>query len=106
MSPPARSLGCVSFVFALHTKAAIGNVINIGNDAEITINDLAKMVIKKCNSSSKMKHISYKEVYGSGFEDMKRRKPNLMKINKMIGYKPSVDLEQIIDEVIEFQKSH
>lgn len=90
----------------MHTKAAIGNVINIGNDAEITINDLAKMVIKKCNSSSKMKHISYKEVYGSGFEDMKRRKPNLKKINKMIGYKPSVDLEQIIDEVIEFQKSH
>ena len=85
---------------------SLGQVINIGNESEITINELAKLVIEKTSSKSKIKYISYKDAYGKGFEDMRRRKPDLTKIQKMIGFKPTVDIEQIIDEVIEYQKSN
>lgn len=88
------------------TDKSLGQVINIGNESEITINELAKLVIEKTSSKSKIKYISYKDAYGKGFEDMRRRKPDLTKIQKMIGFKPTVDIEQIIDEVIEYQKSN
>ena len=81
-------------------------MINIGNENEITINDLAKLIIDKTKSSSKIKYISYQDAFGVGFEDMQRRKPNLSKIKKLIGYKPTIKLEQIIDQVIEYQKSN
>lgn len=90
----------------MDTEEAIGNVINIGNDSEITINALAKLIIKKSNSNSEIKHISYEEAFGIGFEDMERRKPNLSKINKLIGYKPKIELDEIIDEVIKYHKSN
>ncbi len=88
------------------TKKAIGQVFNIGNDAETSINDLAKLIIKKCQSTSKINHISYQNAYGKGFEDMSRRKPNLKKIHKLIGYKPKVQLDEIIDQVIDYYKSN
>jgi UDP-glucose 4-epimerase len=88
------------------TKEAIGHVFNVGNDAETSINDLAKLIIKKCQSNSKTQYISYQNAYGNGFEDMNRRKPNLEKINKLIGYKPKVQLDEIIDQVIDYHKSN
>ena len=90
----------------METDSAIGQVFNIGNEKEITINELADMIIKKCESRSKIEYISYMNAYGSGFEDMNRRKPNLDKIKKFIGYKPKVSLEEIIDQVIVYYKSN
>lgn len=81
---------------------SIGEVFNIGNEIEISINDLAELVIKKCKSSSKIIYKSYDEAYGSGFEDMKRRKPNCDKLFKVIGMKP----EFPIDEMISYFKSN
>ncbi len=84
---------------------SIGEVFNIGNTSEITINDLANKIIKRCNSNSKIKYISYKKAYGSGFEDMKRRKPNTNKLEAAIGFKPEVGIDRIIDEMITYFKS-
>jgi UDP-glucose 4-epimerase len=76
-----------------------GQVINIGNDEEVSILDLAKRTIEMTGSKSEIKYISYDEAYGDGFEDMQRRVPNLAKANKLIGYKPTRTLKNIIEDV-------
>jgi UDP-glucose 4-epimerase len=76
-----------------------GQVINIGNDEEVTIQQLAERVIQMTNSKSEIKYISYDEAYGEGFEDMQRRVPNLEKANKLINYKPTKTLNNIIEDV-------
>ncbi|MDA8753888.1 GDP-mannose 4,6-dehydratase [Candidatus Marinimicrobia bacterium] len=90
----------------MDTESAVGEVFNVGNKKEITINELAELIIAKCDSSSKIEYISYRNAYGSGFEDMSRRKPNLGKIEKFIGYNPKVELDEIIDQVIGYYKSN
>ena len=66
----------------------IGKVMNIGNDFEISINDLAQRVISETGSKSSVVHIPYEEAYGDGFEDMERRVPNIELINQLVGWKP------------------
>jgi UDP-glucose 4-epimerase len=78
-----------------------GQVINIGNDEEVTIQQLAERAIKMTGSKSEIKYISYDEAYGEGFEDMQRRVPNLAKANKLIGFKPTRTLVNIIEDVSE-----
>ncbi len=86
------------------TDKAVGEVINLGNNEEITIEDLAGKVKKLTKSKSKIQYISYNDAYEEGFEDMKRRVPNLTKIKKIIGYKSKYSLEGIIEDVINFYK--
>jgi UDP-glucose 4-epimerase len=76
-----------------------GQVINIGNDEEVTIKALAERAIEMTGSKSTIRYISYDEAYGDGFEDMQRRVPNLAKANKLIGYKPTRTLKNIIEDV-------
>ena len=83
---------------------AVGEVFNVGSDEEISIKDLAKMVIQLTNSSSKIEYIPYKEAYGEGFEDMKRRVPDISKIRKFIGWQPEVDLEELLQRVIAYER--
>ena len=78
----------------------IGKVINIGNDFEISINDLAKKVITETGSSSSVVHIPYEEAYGDGFEDMERRVPNIELINQLVGWKPQRDLSTMISDIV------
>jgi len=80
----------------------IGKVINIGNDFEISINDLAKKIIKETGSRSEIKYIPYSEAYGDGFEDMERRVPNIDLIKSLTGWQPKRDLTQIIKDVAEY----
>jgi UDP-glucose 4-epimerase len=77
----------------------IGKVINIGNDFEISINDLAKRVISETGSKSSVVYVPYEEVYGDGFEDMERRVPNIELINKLVGWKPERDLSTMISDI-------
>jgi UDP-glucose 4-epimerase len=77
----------------------IGQVINIGNDKEISMNNLAKRIIELTNSSSQIKYIPYSEAYGDGFEDMERRVPNIDLINSLTGWKPKRGLDEIIKDV-------
>jgi UDP-glucose 4-epimerase len=86
----------VRIAFAENT---IGKVINVGNDFEISINDLAKKVIAETNSESKIVYIPYEEAYGNGFEDMDRRVPNIELIKSLVGWEPQRNLTQIISDI-------
>ena len=77
----------------------VGKVINIGNDFEISINDLAKKVISETGSQSTIVYVPYEEAYGSGFEDMERRVPNIELINELVGWKPERDLSTMISDI-------
>ncbi len=81
---------------------ACGQVFNIGSQEEITIEALAKRVIEITVSRSKIVYIPYNEAYEEGFEDMERRVPDISKINNLIGFKPTVDLNGIIKDVVNY----
>ena len=87
------------------SNKTIGKVINIGNNFEISMNDLAKKIIKETNSRSEIKYIPYSEAYGAGFEDMERRVPNIDLIKSLTGWQPKRDLTQIIKDVAEDLRS-
>ena len=85
-----------------HCPAAVGQVINVGNPKEVTIGDLAKFVKRQLKSKSEIKNISFAEAYpGGGFEDMRRRVPCIKKIKKLIGFKPTRTLKDIVRDVAE-----
>jgi UDP-glucose 4-epimerase len=86
----------IATAFAENT---IGKVINIGNNFEISINDLAKKIILETGSKSEIVYVPYKEAYGDGFEDMDRRVPNIELINEMVGWRPQRDLSMIIADI-------
>ena len=87
-------------------QGTIGKVINIGNDFEISINELAKKIIDETGSSSEIVYVPYEEAYGDGFEDMERRVPNIDLINELVGWKPQRDLSTIITDIAtEMRKS-
>jgi UDP-glucose 4-epimerase len=83
----------------------IGRVVNIGNNFEISMNDLAKKIIKETGSKSEIKYIPYSEAYGDGFEDMERRVPNIDLIKSLTGWQPKHDLTQIIRDIVEDLRS-
>lgn len=74
--------------------------INVGNDVEITINDLAKRVLKRAHSTSQIKHVPYEEAYGKTFVDVQRRRPNLAKLRELTGFKHKYTLDMTIDDLI------
>jgi UDP-glucose 4-epimerase len=86
------------------SKNTIGKVLNVGNDFEISILDLAKKIILETNSKSKIEYIPYEEAYGDGFEDMERRVPNLDLIHDLVGWKPKYDLSRIIKDIAQEMK--
>jgi len=77
----------------------IGKVINIGNNFEISINDLAKKIIDETGSKSEIVYVPYEEAYGDGFEDMERRVPNIELINQLVDWKPKRDLSTMIADI-------
>lgn len=86
-------------VKVLETPACFGQVINFGSDVEVTINDLAKRAVELTASTSEVRYIPYHEVYGDGFEDMRRRVPSLEKARRLVGYQPTRSLDDIINDV-------
>ena len=94
----------IAIAFAQNT---IGKVINIGNDFEISINDLAKRIIGETGSQSEIVYVPYDEAYGEGFEDMERRVPNIDLIRDLVGWQPKRDLSTMIADISsEMQKTH
>lgn len=83
------------------SKESIGEVFNIGGKGEITILDLARLVIKTINSKSEIIFTDYSKAYKVGYEDMHRRVPDVSKINKIIGWKPTINLETTIKDIYE-----
>jgi UDP-glucose 4-epimerase len=86
----------IAIAFAENT---IGKVINIGNDYEISINELAQKVMAETNSKSEVVYVPYEEAYGGGFEDMERRVPNIDLIHQLVGWKPRRDLSTMIADI-------
>jgi UDP-glucose 4-epimerase len=81
-------------------KAAEGDVFNIGTDEEVTVLELAHRVRRMCGSSSTIQFVPYEDVYGSSFEDMRRRVPALGKIRRTVGFRPEVNLDQLLEITI------
>lgn len=81
---------------------AVGEVYNVGSNQEITILDLAKRVKELANSESEVVFVPYNEAYEEGFEDMPRRIPDTSKVNKLVGFKPQMELDGILKSVIDF----
>ena len=79
---------------------AVGQVFNIGNGHEITIGDLAEKIRTLTGSRSEIVRIPYDQAYEAGFEDMPRRVPDISKIRALIGYEPTVELDEILTRVI------
>lgn len=90
----------------MDAPGAQGQVFNIGNHEEISIRELAERVRAATGSQSDIVLIPYDEAYDAGFEDMPRRVPDLTKIGAMIGYAPTVSLDQILSRVIEHTRAH
>ena len=83
------------------TDKTINQVYNVGGTGEITIKQLAELVIKETNSNSTIEYIPYEKAYAPGFEDMQRRVPDISKIKEAIAWQPQRDLTQIITDVAE-----
>ncbi|MBN2029696.1 GDP-mannose 4,6-dehydratase [bacterium] len=86
------------------TEAAIGNIYNIGSTEEITIEDLAHKIKRLTHSNSELKYISYDEAYETGFEDIMRRIPSIDRIHQLIGFKPKINLDNTIQDMISYEK--
>jgi UDP-glucose 4-epimerase len=86
-----------------HPKA-YGEVFNIGHTKEISIYDLAALVKRMTGSPSKIILVPYEEAYEAGFEDMPRRVPNISKIQHLIGYRPVLDLPEMLERVIAYER--
>lgn len=81
------------------TEKSVGEVVNIGNTEEITIEDLAQKVKEQTQSTSAIKYIPYDQAYEPGFEDMMRRVPCVDKLHRITGFRPQTPLHEIIDRV-------
>jgi UDP-glucose 4-epimerase len=89
----------------LDNPNCFGQVINVGNDQEVSIKGLAERAINLTGSKSAIEYVPYEKVYGDGFEDMQRRVPSLDKVKQLIGYQPTRTLDDIINDVsAEFTK--
>jgi UDP-glucose 4-epimerase len=89
----------------METEKSIGEIFNVGSTQEIQIRELAQKIIKLTGSSSKIEYISYEEAYGKGFEDMKRRLPDISKIQNLIGWQPEVDMDELLQKVIAYEET-
>ena len=85
----------------LENSASKGEIVNVGNDEECSILDLASLIKKKTNSPSEIIHLSYQEAYGVPFQDVRRRKPDLKKLKHLTGYQKHWTLEDTIDSILE-----
>ena len=83
----------------ISSSNANGQVFNIGGLQEISILDLAKLVINELNSKSEIVFHPYDQAYGVGFEDMLRRVPDLTKIKDLVSWSPKINLTEIIKDI-------
>jgi UDP-glucose 4-epimerase len=84
-----------------HTEA-VGQVFNIGSNEEVTILELAERIKELTRSASEIVFVPYNEAYEEGFEDMPRRVPDISKINTLVGFRPQMSLDGILESVISF----
>jgi UDP-glucose 4-epimerase len=91
-----------ALVKLMDNPAAVGQVFNIGSSEEVTILELAGRIKELTNSSSEIAFVPYDEAYEEGFEDMPRRVPDISKVGALIGFRPEMTLEGILQSVINY----
>lgn len=84
----------------MSTEQAIGEVVNIGSQEEITIEELARLVKERTGSPSAIERVPYDEAYEAGFEDMMRRVPSLEKLERLTGFVPRTRLLDTVNRVV------
>ncbi|WP_417850986.1 NAD-dependent epimerase/dehydratase family protein [Thalassoglobus sp.] len=88
-----------------NSDAAVGNIYNIGSDQAISIEQLAREVIQRIDPNVKIEYVEYSDAYGKDFEDVRRRVPDVSRLEATIGKKPQMTLGQILDDIIEWKRS-
>ena len=96
----------VNYLIKLAEVKAYGEVFNIGQTEEISIKNLAELIIEKTNSNSQIIFKSHEEVFGKAFEDPKRRTPGIDKVIEFTGIKPTKNIEFMIENIINFKKNN
>ena len=89
-------------LLVMDSDQAVGEVFNIGNNQQISINELARKVIDITGSKSSIEKIAYEKAYPQGFEDMQMRVPDISKIKRVLGWSPEIGLDQIIKDIAAF----
>ncbi len=79
---------------------AVGEVFNVGHTKEIEIRELAGLVKRLTRSESGITYLEFEAAYESGFEDMERRLPDLSKIQRLTGYRPTLDLSEMLERIV------
>jgi len=87
-------------IHLMEHPGAVGQVFNLGSQEEVTIRSLAEKVIQLTASSSTVTYVPYDEAYEEGFEDMQRRVPDTAKAFQLVGFRPSMNLEEILQMII------
>jgi UDP-glucose 4-epimerase len=86
----------------MDTDRAVGEVVNVGNTEEVSIEGLAQRVKERTRSNSPIEYVPYDKAYEPGFEDMMRRVPSVDKLHTLTGFRPQTPLNEIIDRVTAF----
>ena len=87
----------------MDSSEAVGQVFNIGSNEEISIRALAERVKEITQSDSEIVYVPYEQAYEEGFEDMPRRIPDISKVSALVGFRPEMSLNGILESVIDYQ---
>ena len=88
----------------METPTAYGAVYNIGSDQPVSIRELAEEVIRRVNPQLGIEYLPYSKAYGDDFEDVRRRVPDLMRLEQTIGFKPGLQLGRILEDIIAWKR--
>ncbi|GIT30510.1 MAG: hypothetical protein Ct9H300mP1_25560 [Planctomycetaceae bacterium] len=94
-----------SILGLMDEPGAAGSVFNIGSDQPVSIRQLAERVVAKMGGEIPIEHIAYSEAYGEDFEDIQRRVPEVDKLERAIGSKPKMTLDEILDDIIAWRRA-
>ncbi len=94
-----------AIVILLDQPVSQAEIFNVGSDHEVTIGELAEQIIERADSSSPIRYLPYEEAYAAGFEDLRRRVPDISKIAAEIGWTPTYLLPKILDDMIDFERN-
>jgi UDP-glucose 4-epimerase len=93
-----------AMIALIQHRQAYGEVFNIGHSKEISIYELAVLIKTLTGSPSEIHLVPYEQAYEAGFEDMHRRMPDIAKLQRLIGYEPTLDLGEILRRIISFER--